>query len=381
MATAAKGDYYNLLGVKRGASTADVRKAYKRLARKFHPDVNPGDTSAEERFKQIQEAYDVLSDAKKRKMYDQHGFYSDHFQPAAGAGGAGYGGFDFGGFDFSEFTPKGSNFRDIFSDFFTRFGGGGAAGSAPGPQRGSDLEYQVEIDFWEAIGGTVRTLTISRQEACTACRGRGTSGGPAPCAACGGKGKVTQAAGPMRFNITCTQCGGVGRLRTICRHCNGEGRQPQAQRLEVRIPAGVSDGSRVRVAAKGNAGIYGGASGDLYIITQVRPHPFFERRGDDIYTVVPITVSEAALGARIEVPTIDGRALLKVPTGTQSGQRFRLREKGAASLRTGTRGDQYVEVRIVLPKVLDERQKEMLKDFARLTRDDPRAEIYEAAAH
>jgi molecular chaperone DnaJ len=250
---------------------------------------------------------------------------------------------------------------------------------APEAQRGSDLEYQVEISFWESIRGAVRKLTISRLDACTACNGTGAVGGPATCTACGGRGQVVQSAGPMRFNMTCTRCGGSGRVRTYCRHCGGEGRVPHAETLDIRIPAGVAEGSRVRVPGKGNAGAHGGRPGDLYIVTRVLPHPFFERRGDDLYTVVPISVDEAALGAKIEVPTIDGRALLKVPPGTQSGQRFRLREKGAPSLRAGRRGDQLVEVRIVLPKVLDERQKKHLQDFAKLTREDPRAEIYAAA--
>ena len=381
MPTATKQDYYETLGVKGGASAVEIRKAYRRLARRYHPDVNPGDKTAEEKFKQIQEAYDVLSDAKKRKMYDQYGFYSEQFKPGAGPG-PGAGGFDFSGFDFSDFAAggRGPSFRDVFSDFFSRFTGGGPGERPPEPQRGSDLEYQVEIGFWESIRGAVPKITISRLEACTACGGTGSVGGPTTCTACGGRGTVAQQTGRMRFNLTCTRCHGSGRTRTMCRHCNGDGKLPRTDTLDFRIPAGVSDGSRVRVPAKGNAGTAGGLPGDLYIITRVRPHNFFERRGEDIYTVVPITVSEAALGARIEVPTIDGRALLKVPAGTQSGQRFRLREKGAPSVRTGTRGHQYVEVRIVLPKVLDERQRTMLKDFARLSRDDPRAEIYAAAA-
>ncbi|MBI2957197.1 MAG: molecular chaperone DnaJ [Acidobacteria bacterium] len=378
--TATKTDYYEVLGVKRGASPQELRKAYRRLARKCHPDVNPGDKSAEERFKQIQEAYEVLSDPNKRKLYDQYGFYSEQFKPGQGPAGAGGFGFDFSGFDFSEFGGgRSTSFRDIFSDFFSRFAGGPAERPTE-PQRGSDLEYQVEISFWDSIRGTVRKLAISRLEACAACHGTGAVGGPSTCSACGGRGQVVQAAGTMRFNMTCTRCGGSGRVRTMCRHCNGEGCVQRAETIEVRIPAGVADGSRVRVAGKGNAGVQGGAPGDLYIITRVRPHEFFERRGDNIHTVVPVTVSEAALGAKIEVPTIDGRALLKVPPGTQSGQRFRLREKGAPSLRTGRRGDHYVEVRIVLPEVMDERQKQLLRDFSKLTREDPRAKIHAAAS-
>lgn len=380
MVTATKRDYYETLGVKRGASPEEMRKAYRRLARRYHPDVNPGDKSAEEKFKQMQEAYEVLSDSKKRKMYDQYGFYSEQFKPGAGPGA---GGFDFSGFDFSDFTGGrgggAGGFRDIFSDFFSRFAGG--PGERPSePQRGSDLEYEVEVGFWDSIRGAVRKLGISRLDACTACKGTGAAGGPTTCSACQGRGTVAQQTGRMRFNLTCSRCQGSGRTRILCRHCQGEGRLARADTLDVRIPAGVATGSRVRVAGKGNAGTHGGGSGDLYIITRVRAHEFFDRRGDDIYTVVPVTVSEAALGAKIEVPTIDGRALLKIPAGTPSGQRFRLREKGAPSLRTGRRGDQFVEIRIVLPHVLDDRQKKILQDFSKLTREDPRAEIYAAAA-
>jgi len=382
MPTAAKPDYYAVLGVKRGASQGDIRKAYRRLARKFHPDVNPGDKTAEEKFKQIQEAYAVLNDSKKRKMYDQYGFYSDQFRPGPGPGpGAGGVGFDFGGFDFGDVGGggRGRGFGDIFGDFFSRFTGGGVEPSRE-PQRGEDLEYQVEIGFWDSIRGLVRKLNVSRLAPCSRCKGTGAAGGPATCPACKGRGTVAQQTGRMRFNLTCTRCHGSGRTSVICQHCGGDGRVAHVESLEVRIPAGVTPGSRVRAPGKGNGGLHGGPSGDLYIITQVRKHEFFERRGNDIYTVVPISVSEAALGARIEVPTLDGRSLLKVPPGTQSGQGFRLREKGAPSARGGARGDQYVEVRIVLPPVLDERQKKMLQDFSKLSRDDPRAEIYAAAA-
>jgi molecular chaperone DnaJ len=380
MPTAAKVDYYGVLGTKRGASASEIRKAYRRLARKFHPDVNPGDKKSEEKFKQIQEAYAVLNDSKKRKMYDQYGFYSDQFKPGTGPG-PGAGGFDFGGFDFGDLGGgrRGRGFGDIFGDFFSRFTGGGVEPSRE-PTRGEDLEYQVEIGFWDSIRGTVRKLKVSRLRACSRCKGTGASGGPATCPACKGSGTVSQQSGRMRFNLTCSRCHGSGRTQVLCRHCGGDGRTAQVESLEVRIPAGVTPGSRVRVPRKGNAGLNGGPPGDLYIISQVRKHDFFERRGDDIYTVVPISVSEAALGARIEVPTVDGRSLLRVPAGTQSGQRFRLREKGGPSARGGKRGDQYVEVRIVLPLVLDERQKKMLQDFSRISREDPRAEIYAAAA-
>lgn len=376
MSNPGQQNYYESLGLSRGATTDEVRKAYRRLARKYHPDVNPGDHSAEERFKQIQAAYDVLSDPKKKKQYDQFGVYSDQMKQGAGAEGFG---FDFGGFDYNEVnTTASGSFRDVFSDIFSHFGGQPRE-QTPQPQRGNDLEYRVEISFWESLQGTVRKLTVSSFNACRSCRGRGTSGSPSVCRQCGGKGTMMRQAGPLKFNVTCASCSGMGKIRTLCQQCGGEGRLPRTETLDVRIPAGVTDGARVRVPGKGNAGTHGGARGDLYIVTRVRPHDYFERRGDDIHTVVPITVAEAALGAEIEVPTIDGRTRLKVRPSTHSGQRFRLREKGAPSVRTRRRGDHYVEVRIVLPKVLDERQKEILKDFDKLNREDPRAEIYAAA--
>ncbi|MFQ5817160.1 MAG: molecular chaperone DnaJ [Terriglobia bacterium] len=379
MPTATKVDYYETLGVKRNASVEEIRKAYRRLARKHHPDVNPGDKAAEEKFKRIQQAYDVLGDPKKRKVYDQYGFYSDRVPPGGPIRAEG---FDFTGFDFSDFgAGRGTSFRDIFSDFFSRFASGGGAGEEPpGPERGSDLEYGIEIGFWESIRGTVKKIRVSRLDACSRCGGSGTTGSPATCPACGGSGRVQQQTGRMRFELTCARCHGQGRTRTICRHCGGEGRLSRMETIDVRIPAGVSDGARVRVAGKGNAGSQGGPAGDFYIVICVRPHNYFERRGDDIFTVVPITVSEAALGARIEVPTVDGRSALKVPPGTQSGQRLRMREKGAPSARSGRRGDHIVEVRIMLPRVMDERQKQMLRDFSKLERENPRADIYARAA-
>ena len=377
MATAGQEDYYADLGLKRGASAADIRKAYKTLARKYHPDVNPGDSAAEERFKQIQEAHNILSDPKKKRNYDQYGAVGAG-GPGAGPGGAGFG---FSGFDFNQAGGAGSggSFRDIFGDLFSGFGGGRSRDSAPRAQRGNDLEYAVDIAFRDAIKGTQRKLTVSHFDSCSSCKGKGSIGAPSVCDQCAGNGTVTRQTGPLRFNVSCQACGGMGRLRSVCRHCQGEGRVPRTETIEVRIPGGIGNGARVRVPGKGNAGLHGGASGDLYIITRVTPHEYFDRRGDDIHTVVPISVSEAALGAEIEVPTIDGRSRLKLRAGTQSGQRFRLREKGVKSARTKERGDHYVEVRIVLPPVLDDRQKKLLKDFDKLTHEDPRAEIYSAA--
>jgi molecular chaperone DnaJ len=381
MATTTKQDYYELLGVSRKAAQKEIRQAYRKLARKYHPDLNPGDKSSEEKFKQVQEAYDVLSDAKKRQMYDQFGFDTPGAGGMPNPGNTGDVHFDFNGFDFGGGAGAGGagpSFRDLFSQFFR---GGGAAAEAPAEaERGTSLEYQIEISFWEAVRGTVKKLTISRLDACTECNGTGVAGQPQTCTACGGSGQVTQTSGKMRFNLTCSRCGGTGRLRNICRACGGEGRVRRADTIEIRIPAGVQTGSRVRVPGRGNAGTEGEPPGDLYIITDVQPHPYFDRRGDDIYTTVPITVTEAALGAKIEVPTIDGRSILRVPPGTNSGQKLRLREKGVPSVRTpGHRGDQYVELQVIVPKPVDERVRELLKELEKIAPEDPRKDLFDRA--
>jgi molecular chaperone DnaJ len=378
MATTTKQDYYDLLGVSRKATQKEIRAAYRKLARKYHPDLNPGDKSSEEKFKQVQEAYDVLSDTKKRQMYDQYGFEV----PGAGGPPSGTGPgdvhFDFGGFDFGGGGGgAGPSFRDLFSQYFR---GGGVAEEATHPETGSNLEYQIEITFWEAVHGTVKKLTIARLDTCADCRGTGSVGQAQTCTACGGTGQVTQTSGRMRFNLTCTRCGGTGRIRNPCRMCGGEGRVRRVDNIEVRIPAGVQTGSRVRVPGRGNAGTAGAPPGDLYIITEVQPHPFFERRGDDLYTAVPITVTEAALGAKIEVPTVDGRSLLRVPPGTNSGQKLRLREKGVPSVRDPRhRGNQYVELQVVVPKPVDERVRELLRELERIAPEDPRKDLFERA--
>jgi len=391
MASTTKTDYYELLGVARKASVKDIRAAYRKLARKYHPDLNPGDKSAEEKFKQIQEAYEVLSDTKKRQMYDQFGFNVPG-QGGMPGPGAGYGGvspddihFDFGGFDFGGAAGQGGgaaggagSFRDLFSQFFR-----GATAASAGHERepGTDLEYQIEITFAEAMRGTVKKLSFTRLDTCSACHGEGAAPGDEKvCPTCSGTGQTTQVSGKMRFQVTCARCGGTGRQRTMCRACGGEGRVQKTETLDVRIPPGAFTGSRVRVAGRGNAGIGGGPPGDLYIVTKVAPHPFFDRRGDDLYTVVPITVSEASLGAKVEVPTIDGRAQVRIPPATNSGKKLRLREKGAPSIRqTGKRGDQIVEVQIVVPKPEDERVRNLMKELDKLDPEDPRSDIFARA--
>ncbi len=401
-----KKDYYELLGVKRSASEDDIRKAFRKLARKYHPDVNPGDKSAEERFKAISEANDVLSDPKKRKIYDQLGFYSDNIDPAAAeayarggpTGAGGFGGFpgsqggtgqgqgvpfDFSGFDFGDLfegargrtTTSSGGFRDIFSGIF---GGGRGTGVAPeGPEPGTDLEYQVNVPFWTAIRGGVMRLNITRQDVCSNCHGNGVIERPGVCPQCKGKGTIEQSANRMKFNVTCPRCHGTGKNVSPCPICHGEGVVNRTEPLEVRIKAGTRDGQRIRIANKGNAGTHGGQPGDLYVIIRAADHPVFHREGDDIRITVPVTATEAALGSKIEVPTIDGRALLKVPPGTQSGQKLRLREKGVPSAtKEGIRGDEIVEVKVTVPMPRDEKTKELLRELAKLNPEDPREELF-----
>jgi molecular chaperone DnaJ len=384
MPTTTKQDYYELLGVPRKASAKEIRAAYRKLARKFHPDLNPGDKSAEEKFKQIQEAYDVLSDTKKRQMYDQFGFNTPG--PGGPPPGAEYGGspqdihFDFGGFDFGGGSAGGgTSFRDLFSQFFR---GANAARATSEHEPGTDLEFQIDISFAEAMHGAVKRLNITRLDVCPVCHGTGAAPGDEKvCPTCGGSGQVTQVSGKMRFQMTCSRCGGTGKLQSVCKNCGGEGRVARVDSLEVRIPPGAKTGSRVRVAGRGNAGLHGGPPGDLYIITNVQPHPFFERRGDDLYTVVPVTVAEASLGAKVEVPTIDGRAQVRIPPGTNSGKKLRLREKGAPSAgRQGKRGDQIVEVQVVVPKPEDERVRQLLRELAKADHEDPRRELFARAS-
>jgi molecular chaperone DnaJ len=404
MPTTTKKDYYEILGVKKSASAEEIRKAFRKLARKYHPDVNPGDKSAEEKFKALSEANDVLSDPKKRKIYDQIGFYSDNIDPAAaeayarggatGAGGFGDvsgappgGGqgvpFDFGGFDFSDLvdnanrnrrTGGSGGFRDIFSGIF---GGGRGAAGETGPQPGSDLEYQVNVPFWTAIRGGVMKLNITRQDVCANCHGQGYIEAPGKCPECNGTGQITQTGGRMKFNVACPRCQGTGKNISTCPACHGDGTVSRTEPLEVRIKAGTRDGQRIRLAGKGNAGGHGGTAGDLYVIIRIGEHPVFRRDGDDIYLTVPVSSTEAALGAKIEVPTIDGRALLKIPPGTQSGQKLRLREKGVPSAtKEGVRGDEIVEITVTVPMPRDERTKELLRELAKLNPEDPREDLW-----
>ena len=399
MATTDKKDYYAVLGVKKTATAEEIRKAFRKLARKYHPDVNPGDKSAEEKFKTLSEANDVLSEPKKRKIYDQLGFYSDNIDPATaeayarGGGRAAENGgrssgqevpFDFGGFDFNDYAEGagaagrragGGGFKDIFSSMFR---GGGRAEQELEREPSSDLEYQMNVGFWQAIQGAELQLSVPHLESCAHCHGRGYLESPGVCPECKGKGQVTHKSGSMKFNVPCPRCGGSGKNRTVCNLCHGEGRVERNESLKVRIKAGTRDGQRIRLAGRGNAGTMGAPAGDLYIVVRVGEHPLFKRDGDDIYLTVPVTFAEAGLGGKVEVPTIDGRALLKVPPGTQSGQKLRLREKGVPSAaKEGVRGDEIVEIKIVAPNIGDERSKEILRELAKLNPEDPREALWE----
>lgn len=368
-------DFYQVLGVAKDAALADIKKAYRKLARKYHPDLNPGDKTAEARFKEIQEAYAVLSDPKKRSQYDQFGA-AGGFPPGAGPGSAGGpgGGAGFEGFDFSDYGS--STFRDFFENLF----GGGVrpGGRSPrrGPERGEDLQYAMKIGFEDAIRGVEARIRVNRLAACGACGGHGQAadGRKRPCPSCGGTGRGTVQRGFMKFSSACPACGGSGESSGDgCRACGGQGAVSKSDLITVRIPAGVDDGSKVRVPGRGNAGRHGGPPGDLYIVIEVTPHAQFRREGANISIKVPITVAEATLGAKIEVPTLWGRTTIRIPPGTRSGQKFRIREQGAPVAGRVTRGDQHVEVFIVPPPFEDQRVRELVKELEKISGPSPRA--------
>ncbi len=358
-----KRDYYEVLGVSRNASEDEIKKAYRKLARKYHPDVNRENTAeAEEKFKEVSEAYEVLSDASKKAQYDQYGHAA--FDPAQGGGSNGYG---FGGGGFG----GGFDVGDIFESFF---GGGGRGGRRAGPERGDDLRYDLKLSFEEAAFGVEKEIEINRDEQCDACHGSGAEPGTPvdTCPDCHGTGQVQVAQqtilGRMMSVRPCTRCGATGKIvKTPCKKCSGKGHQRKRKKLTVKIPAGVDEGSRLRVAGEGQAGERGGPAGDLYVYLFVKEHPLFERDGNDVLCEVPISIVQATLGADMEVPTLDGRLTFRVPEGTQPGTVFRLRDKGIPSLRGGGRGDQLVRVKVVVPKKLSDKQKDLLKAFAHET--------------
>lgn len=349
-------DLYIVLGVTRDATTNDIKRAYRRLARRYHPDINPGDRAAEQQFRQIAAAYETLIDPERRQQYDTLG-------PAHASTDATSFGFE--GFDFTVSVSGASapTFGDLFADVFQP-----PAAPRPEAQRGADLHQTVTLTLEDVMRGATRDVAIARHVACRACRGRGrVSVEEARCHRCQGTGSLRSARGHMVFSKPCGHCGGTGRYADIaCPSCGGRQTESRVDSLTIRFPAGLQDGERVRVAGAGHAGPHGGAPGDLYVTARVEPHPVFAREDDDLHIVVPIAIHEAALGAKIEVPSFEGTARVRVPAGTQSGQRFRLNERGVPSPRTGRRGDLIVEVRLVLPRELDERSKQLLREFGEL---------------
>jgi molecular chaperone DnaJ len=353
-------DLYVVLGVQHGASESEIKRAYRRLARRFHPDINPGDHDAGTRFRQILEAYETLVDPQRRSRYDAGQRLDTDAGPRTG----------FEGFDF---TARGADYSATFGDLFAEVLSERGT-KAPAPERGADLHVDVQLTFDEAFAGVDRTVTVTRRELCRSCAGTGlTRMHVGTCTMCQGTGGIRSVRGHMVFSRSCTACGGTGRQRPRpCEPCSGSGQETRTETVTVRIPAGITDGDRVRVPGKGNAGWRGGSAGDLYISVQVAPHAVFRREGDDLHLVVPIAVHEAALGAKVDIQTPEGTTRLRVPPGTQSGQRFRLRERGAYSTRGAARGDLVVEVRLMLPRVLDERSKELLREFGRINGENVR---------
>lgn len=369
-------DLYKVLGVKRGASSAEIKKAYRRLARKYHPDFNSGNEEAESKFKDLSEAYEVLSDDEKRKHYDMFGTTKP--MGDAGQGGFDPRGFGFQGFDFSG-GGGGNDFSSIFSDLFGQ--GRGQTAREQRPERGMDIQHTVNLSFEEAIHGRTMTLMVERTKTCGQCNGIGEvkSSSKRTCSSCNGTGKTQTKQSSMVFQTTCRQCQGRGIFDTqSCTGCSGQGILPISEQIKVNIPPGVSNGTKVRVPGKGEAGRLGGPDGDLYLITNVADHPFFERRGNNLYCKVPITFPEATLGAKVTVPTLEGEATIKIPPGTQTGQKFRIRGKGVPAMRGGLAGDQFVEVNVTVPRLGDERSKELVREFAELNPENPRDHLVKA---
>lgn len=340
-----KRDYYEVLGVSKSASADEIKRAYRKLARQYHPDVNQDDATAAEKFKEVTEANEVLSDSQKRARYDQFG----HTDPSAGFGGGG-GAQDFGGFG------------DIFDMFF------GGGGRSRGPQRGNDLQYNLQVEFREAAFGVTKEIEIPRSEECQTCKGSGAKAGHSPetCSTCRGTGTmesvVNTPLGRMVNRRTCSACGGDGRvIKHPCETCRGAGRMKTRKKIEVSVPSGVDTGNRIRITGAGEMGDRGAPSGDLYIVIHVKEDPFFHREGDDLYCEIPISFVQAALGDEIEVKTLDETVALKIPEGSQTGTVFRLRGKGMPRLQSSSRGDQHVRIRVVTPRKLSEEQKELLR--------------------
>ena len=360
----AKRDYYEILGISRDASPQEIKKAYRRLAIKYHPDRNPDNSrEAEEKFKEVSEAYKILSDPEKRQIYDQYGHAGLEAEVGAGAG---FGGFDFDPFKiFEEVFGRGSFGGDIFGDFF------GRRTRARETQPGSDLHYTLEISFEEAAFGTEKEIRVGRFEPCSSCRGSGIKPGSEPqtCPRCKGTGYVAVSQGFFSISRTCTQCQGRGTIiKDPCRQCRGTGRIRTSRKIKVKIPAGVDHGAHLRLGGQGEAGSYGGPPGDLYVSLRVKPHPIFERDGNNIICEVPISFVQAALGGKVSVPTLNGKVKLTIPPGTQTDKIFRLRGKGIPYLHSPNRGDQLVKVMVETPVNLNEEQRELLRKFDELRR-------------
>ncbi|NLL99415.1 MAG: molecular chaperone DnaJ [Tepidanaerobacter sp.] len=363
----AKRDYYEVLGVSRDATEDEIKKAYRKLARKYHPDVNKEDKDAAEKFKEINEAYEVLKDPEKRARYDQFGH--------AGVGQGGFDAGDFGGFGgFGGFGDFGS---DIFDDIFDIFGGSFGRSRRRGPTRGADIRYDLEITLEEAAFGAEKEVEIFRMESCKNCNGTGAKPGTMPktCPSCGGSGQVrrVQNLGPMQFTnvTTCTNCGGRGTIiEEPCPKCHGRGQSKVGRKIKIKVPAGVDTGSQLRMSGEGEPGELGGPPGDLYVVIRVKPHKLFVRQGDDLIYQAPISFVQATLGDEIDVPTLEEKVKLKIPEGTQPGTRFRLRSKGIPHLRGYGRGDLIVQVEVVIPKKLNDKQKELLVKFAKISGED-----------
>ncbi|MEZ0537386.1 molecular chaperone DnaJ [Caldicellulosiruptoraceae bacterium PP1] len=367
---AQKRDYYEVLGVSKNATEDEIKRAFRKLAKQYHPDANPGNKEAEEKFKEINEAYEVLSDPDKRRKYDQFGHAA--FDPSYGAGGAG--GTNFGGFGF-DFTNIGDIFEDIF-DGFDIFGGSSRRRSQ-GPQRGSDIYVEIELDLKEAATGIEKEIPVYRTEKCPTCNGSGAKPGSSPqtCRKCGGTGQVRQRQSTLFGEVstirTCDACGGVGTIITDpCKDCSGTGKVKKQRKVKINIPAGIDNGQVITLRGEGEVGVRGGPNGDLKIGVRVRPHPIFKRDGVDLYIDVPITFVLAALGGEIEIPTLEGKTRIKVEAGTQNGDEIRLKGKGLSYLRGRGKGDLIVRFIIEIPKKLSDKQKELLKKFDEISNED-----------
>ncbi len=358
-----KRDYYEVLGVSRSASEDEIKKAYRKLAKKYHPDLNPGNAEAEQKFKEVNEAYEVLSDSNKKARYDQFGFAGVDPNYGAGAGGGG----GFGGFTDFDFGDLG----DIFGSFFGGGFGGSTRSSRNGPQRGESIRVGVTVSFEEAAFGCEKEVTVDRVDQCPTCKGSGCEPGTTPevCTQCGGSGQVQQRRqtpmGVFATTTTCPKCGGRGKIiHSPCKDCNGTGQQRKRKTIQVNIPAGIDNGQTISLRGQGNAGRNGGPAGDLLITVTVRPHQLFRREDNDVLCEAPITFTQAVLGGEMEIPTIDGKVKYDIPEGTQTGTTFRLRGKGIPNLNGRGRGDQYVTVYIETPRNLNREQKEALKKFS-----------------